>query len=251
MKPSLRQLLLAGRWTPARLFANGEQGAWYDPSDLSTQFQDSSGTTAAALSLPVGLISDKSGRGNHASQATAPSRPTLVQPTYYSLRADGVDDSLAATTGGGGTTGILICAAITVQGAATTRTLWNDRTVNNGYVFQVNAADKLALLAGNGVSLTGIVSVASLPAGETHVITAWDDGANLNVQIDNGAVASVARPVVVAGTAGFTLFKQNDSPSQFFNGDCQQLVYVKDTAKSAAERTALKRFVGNKVGIAL
>ena len=26
------------------LFANGEQGAWYDPSDLSTMFQDASGT---------------------------------------------------------------------------------------------------------------------------------------------------------------------------------------------------------------
>lgn len=27
------------------LFSNGEQGAWYDPSDLSTMFQDASGTT--------------------------------------------------------------------------------------------------------------------------------------------------------------------------------------------------------------
>ncbi len=43
------------------LFASGEQGAWYDPSDLSTMFQDSTGTTfVTADGQPVGLILDKS-----------------------------------------------------------------------------------------------------------------------------------------------------------------------------------------------
>ena len=60
------------------LFANGEQGVWYDPSDFSTLFQDSAGTTpVTAVEQPVGLILDKSGRGNHASQPTATSRPVL------------------------------------------------------------------------------------------------------------------------------------------------------------------------------
>ena len=60
------------------LFASGEQGAWYDPSDFSTMFQDSAGTTpVTAVEQPVGLIRDKSGRNNHASQATSTSRPVL------------------------------------------------------------------------------------------------------------------------------------------------------------------------------
>lgn len=43
------------------LFASGEQGAWYDPSDLTTMFQDSAGTTpVTADGQPVGLILDKS-----------------------------------------------------------------------------------------------------------------------------------------------------------------------------------------------
>ena len=47
------------------LFASGEQGAWYDPSDLSTMFQDSAGTTpVTADGQPVGLIRDKSGNNN-------------------------------------------------------------------------------------------------------------------------------------------------------------------------------------------
>ena len=42
------------------LFAAGEQGVWYDPSDFSTMFQDSAGTTpVTAVGQPVGLWLDK------------------------------------------------------------------------------------------------------------------------------------------------------------------------------------------------
>lgn len=62
----------------AALFAAGEQGAWFDPSDMSTLFQDAAGTIpVTALEQPVGRMLDKSGRGNHATQATAGSRPVL------------------------------------------------------------------------------------------------------------------------------------------------------------------------------
>lgn len=87
----------AGAWSPAYLFAAGEQGAWYDPGDLSTLFQDSAGTTpVTAVGQPVGRILDKSGRGNHASQTVATSRPVLHQDSggRYYLLFDGVDDGL-------------------------------------------------------------------------------------------------------------------------------------------------------------
>ncbi|QBK69578.1 hypothetical protein [Acinetobacter johnsonii] len=61
-----------------KLFANGEQGFWYDPNDLSTMFQDAAGTVSVTgVGQPLGLIRDKSGRGNHASQTTSASRPIL------------------------------------------------------------------------------------------------------------------------------------------------------------------------------
>lgn len=48
-------------WSPRVLFSGGEQGAWYDPSDLSTLYQDAPGTTpVTALGQPVGLMLDKS-----------------------------------------------------------------------------------------------------------------------------------------------------------------------------------------------
>lgn len=47
-------------WTPAQLFKDKGQGAWYDPSDLTTLFQDSSGTTPlTAVGQSVGLMLDK------------------------------------------------------------------------------------------------------------------------------------------------------------------------------------------------
>jgi len=52
--------------------------AWYDPSDYSNLFQDSAGTIpVTGVEQQVGLMLDKSGQGNHATQATATSRPIL------------------------------------------------------------------------------------------------------------------------------------------------------------------------------
>ena len=48
-------------FTPASLFNNGEAGVWYDPSDITTLYQDSLGVTpVTAVGEPVGLMLDKS-----------------------------------------------------------------------------------------------------------------------------------------------------------------------------------------------
>ena len=63
-----------------KLFANSEQGFWYDPSDMGTMFQDAAGTVpVTAVGQPVGLIRDKSGRNNHAYQTTSAARPVFRQ----------------------------------------------------------------------------------------------------------------------------------------------------------------------------
>lgn len=67
----------AAPFTPAELFAAGEQGFWYDTSDLTTMFQDAAGTTPAALEQPVMLRLDKSGNGNDAVQTTSANAPVL------------------------------------------------------------------------------------------------------------------------------------------------------------------------------
>lgn len=92
-----------GPFTPASLFLYGEQGAWYDPSDISTLFQDLTGTIpVTALGDPIGRINDKSGNGNYAYQGTATARPVYnqlssvlgVTSTGKRLKYDLVDDDL-------------------------------------------------------------------------------------------------------------------------------------------------------------
>lgn len=75
--------------------------AWYDFSDVSTLFQASNGTTAvAADGDPIGYIKDKSGNGNHLSQAVN----NANRPTYKIVggrglgRFDGSNDSLFSGT---------------------------------------------------------------------------------------------------------------------------------------------------------
>jgi len=100
----------------ADLFASSEQGAWYGPSDLSTLFQDSAGTTPVTTAgQPVGLMLDKSGRANHAAQATAAARPTY-QTGPARATIDKVDDRLSVTVPTGGFTGTMVLG--TDQGTA-------------------------------------------------------------------------------------------------------------------------------------
>jgi hypothetical protein len=54
-------MMRSGGFSPASLFAGGAEGAWFDPSDLTTLFQDSAGTTpVTAAGQPVGRMLDKS-----------------------------------------------------------------------------------------------------------------------------------------------------------------------------------------------
>lgn len=91
---------LKGTFNPLVLFSGGTTGAWYDPSDFSTMFQDSAGTTpVTGANQPVGLITDKSGNGNNLIQTTSSARPTLrVSGSTYYLEFDGVDDFLTISS---------------------------------------------------------------------------------------------------------------------------------------------------------
>ena len=65
-------------YSPIQLFQNTERGAWYDPSDLSTMFQDINGTIpVTTVGQSVLMLMDKSGNGNHLYNGTQSQAPTL------------------------------------------------------------------------------------------------------------------------------------------------------------------------------
>lgn len=99
---ALMAALSGSAFTPQKLFSGGVQGAFFDPSDLSTMSQLSTDVVPnVAIGDPVGKMLDKSGNGNHWSQGTSAARPTLQQDASgkYYLSRDGVDDLLQTSSG--------------------------------------------------------------------------------------------------------------------------------------------------------
>ena len=85
---------------PGDLFTTGTNGVWYDPSDMTTLFQDAAGTTpVTAVEQPVGLIRDKSGRNNYAFQSTSANRPTLSARYNLLTKTEQFDDVAWTKTG--------------------------------------------------------------------------------------------------------------------------------------------------------
>lgn len=149
-------------FSPSALFQGGTvAGAWYDPSDLSTMFDTSTGTTLVAMpgqgaAVPVGRMLDKSGNGNHAiafnnttarpelrarvnllvATATLSTQSVTTQATSYTLSFAGAGSiTLSGTATGSYSAGThtITCTAgtltLTVSGTVTTADL---RPANSG-----------------------------------------------------------------------------------------------------------------------
>lgn len=88
-------------FSPTELFSSSEKGVWYDPSDITTLFQDAAGTIpVVSHGDPVGRVEDKSGNGHHLTQTTDANRPTyhIGSTGAKSLLFDGTNDSLVNGT---------------------------------------------------------------------------------------------------------------------------------------------------------
>lgn len=83
------------------LFAGGEAGGWYDPSDLSTLWKDVAGTVPVTTNGDlVARMDDKSGNGNHLIMSTSSKRPAYgTDGTRHWIETDGADDYMVASSG--------------------------------------------------------------------------------------------------------------------------------------------------------
>lgn len=135
-------------FNPLSLFAAGEKGVWFDPTDISTLFQDAAGTIpVTAYGQKVGKILDKSGNGNHATQSNA-----ALQPTYQidnegnpNLTFSGSYTQLATTPiNFTGTAQMMVAVGLNVVGSASAAAaieLGSDvSSVNGSFLFGAPSA---------------------------------------------------------------------------------------------------------------
>lgn len=243
---------------PLSLFAAGEQGAWYDPSDLSTLFQDAAGTIpVTAAGQPVGRMLDKSGRGNHATQATATSRPILqTSGGKRYLVFDGVDDWMV--------TGVIdlsasnkatIWAGMLKASDAASGTLCEfspDTNSNNGsFVIRVPFA---AAGANYGYTSKGTTAAVTQRAGfaapHTAVMCAQSDisAPSVLLRVNTTTAAAITTS---QGSGNYGVFPmyigRRGGTSGSFNGSLYGLI-VRAAASSALQVTYTETYMNNKTG---
>jgi hypothetical protein len=239
------------------MFSAGEQGVWYDPSDFSTMFQDSAGTTpVTAVEQPVGKILDKSGRGNHATQATSASRPILRQDANgkYYLFFDGVDDSLAtAAINFTSTDKMTVFAGVRKLSDAAYSYLLelsDSLDVNNGsfYIRAPSGAVPTFNTASKGTSAAA-VTVSGYAAPVTAVLSGrYNISAPSCLLAVNGSASSTASSQGTGNYGNYPLNigRRNNSSSPF-NGHLYGLV-VRGSASTDSQIVSAEAWMNQKTG---
>jgi hypothetical protein len=242
------------------LFANGEVGAWYDPSDISTLWKDTAGTDpVTAATDPVARIDDKSGNGKHLTQGTFAQRPLYqLDGARPYLAFDGTDDGMVTSaidfTGtdkmsifigqrsAGGTASIILEHSSNSSSNAGTFyiTAPEDATIEYGSMGRGNSASAAALRAA--------YSTATFP--DLSVLTATHDIAgDLSVIRRNGVSGTNATGDKGTGNFGnFAMYVgRRGGASLPWTGRLYPMI-VLGRAVTAGEITAVEAWVNSKTG---
>jgi len=232
-------------WTPADLFLSGEQGCWLDSSDLTTLFQNSTGTTpVTAAGQPVGRWNNKiAGQGTlfNVVQATTAARPLLeASGSFLRINFDGADDVLSSS----GTT--LTGQAVTLS-VGFRKALPTSNNLQPVKFSGAGALQQLQILgADNSISVTTFSQTVTLPAignGPMQIATLFGQ---VNVTPVTGRLNGT--PVVgsmgTTGSVAGSLSMPGNTPSsgQFA---VSQVVLI-NRVLTSTEITKLEAFIGSK-----
>jgi hypothetical protein len=243
-------------FSPSALFANGEEGGWYDPSDLTTLFEED-GTTPASVDGPVGKILDKSGNGNHLIQTTETKCPTLkLAGGLYYLEFDGIDDGLRSADidfTGTSTMSVFSGARKEADEVAVVAELSNNVGGSTG-------AFRLASIGSNVWRYTskGTTGVNGNATGYTppvtSVLTGLSDIANdvATIRVDGVEKAS---PTAEQGDGPFgnhplNVGGRNDGSLLQLDGRVYGLI-VRGALSDASEIASAEKYIANKTGVSI
>jgi len=248
-------------FSPASLFSNGEEGAWYDISDLTTLFEED-GTTPASVDGVVGKVLDKSGNGNHLVQTTSTKCPILRKTAgdLYYLEFDGVDDGLETASnipfGTGSVAVMSVFSAAKKSSAATNQNVLelsdNIGTSNGGFRLFCTSADQwraiqkgttanvLTSSAVGNPNLAVLSSVASITA-PSHLFR--KDG------------SEVASNTASLGTGTYldhplNMGARNNGTSSLLDGEVYGAIVVGKVCDSS-EISDVENYLGRKSGVTI
>lgn len=244
-------------FSPLELFAGGKQGAWYDPSDKSTLFQDVAGTVPVTKDGdPVALMRDKSGNNNHATQSVSTARPVYeTDGILHWLDFDGVDDTLSVPN-------FSFKTYSTLSLAVETKGFGVGFFIEYGYNAGVSSDDGF-FVAGNGDGILvnsdriSIINPADANWFMSHKGVAtfiyegtgliYKDGVNVSVTRDNPNHAydinniTTTKTLNINSRAGYDLFQKN----KVFG------MIMFDGQTNSENKLGFERYLANKSGVTL
>ena len=248
----------------AGLFSTA-QGAWYDPADLTTLFQDSAGTVpVTANGNPVGMIRDKSGNGNHATQNVTAKRPTYhTDGTHHWITFDGIDDFLVTPTITPGTNKAQVFTGVkklSNTGSGLIVEHSNDLNTNPGafYLFgpvTTGVLPRSYAAASKGTArASAFMAENSIPSPSTNIVSLLSDigGNNLTLRVD-GAV--MVQSVADQGTGNYLAYPvyigKRGGISAPLSGNLYSMILRFGPNLSATEINYTEQYVAVKTGVAL
>lgn len=249
----------AGRrgWSPLSL----SPAAWYDPSDLSTLWKDTAGTTpVTADGDAVARIDDKSGNGRHLLQATSGKRPLYKTSGGLSwLQFDGSDDHLVTASSPALDLGTIeiysllqqTAESITHQGycvlASTTNPDWGGV---DALAFHSNNTSIYSCLETAGGAASYIGS-GNAPLA-LYEMTKAGTSATVRKNGDTGTSGTITGLTTQTGNmfVGARAQTANTAGNGYFAGNYYGLAIFSATL-SAGNRALLRTWLGNKAGLSI
>jgi len=237
--------VVSAGFNPIDLFGGGEDGVFYDISDLTTLFEERTGasaTTASSVDGVVGTVLDKSGNAHHLTAADDAERPILRQSgSLYYLEFDGSDDELSNSSLSITQAMVMgLAAAIDSSDGGADRLFDSDDSAR--MVFGKQNSTKL--LYGGSPFLQ---PTDSFPTGD-HVWTFIADGSSSSFREDGGSDLASGD----IGTNGFTGLTLGSAFSGAENLDGKIYAFVAlDRLFTGNERADLETWLGGKIGISI
>ena len=213
---------------------------WIDPSDISTLFTDSGGTTAVtAAEDPIGRAADKSGNSRHATQSTSGYRPLYkVDGSIKSFLMDGSDDSLRVSTASGLSTDMDFFMAVKRTSTSNNLFLYGTNAGSYAAVVQSGSTSSPDVSAGTPTYYVDGTLVSPTQRGALH--TALGSGAWHVLEVRNVNASGISNGSTM-GWCDYTGFKA----SAYIGG------IVLANALSSTNRSNLRTWLGAKVGLTL
>lgn len=251
----------ATAFSPQSLFTSGVQGAWYDPSDLTTLFQDAAGTTpVTAAGQTVKRWNDKSGNANHLSNTAATWTYQVDSSGNPYVQTDGSNYlQLASGTNWTWTTGTAtlslaikpntaglskdICG---VGSVVSSTNVWSCETFSGGMLMYRRGSGSFG---GRGSTTIGTTTTTFVTTLDLSGATQATENAYFTTNGVSPTLTNYGAGDTGGGTFSVGRFRlgSGGSGNNFFTGRIYQLVLTA-VVESAQNLSNLETYCGSKAG---